>query len=334
MDALSARCGIVVIGRNETERLERCLTAAGESDLPIVYVDSRSRDDSVAIAERLGVQVVEMAPDAEPSAALARNLGLAEITRLHPSIEYVQFIDGDCILQPGWLDAACEALESDSRLVAVCGYRLEERPARNMYHRAAHLEWQMGPVGEVTDFAGDAMVRIAQLQHVGGYDPRVMAGEDTELSSRLRAEGGRIVRLDHISTTHDIDIATFRQWWRRSQRGGYGATLVAQLHRRGDRLFMDHTRRALLWGGLAPAVAVLALRWSRWPVLLVAGRFALSALRAARSIHPPGASRTDRLAWGMSCSFSAIPGAVGSLRYLVEAARHQHPSLIEYKRGR
>lgn len=331
MDALNLTLGVVVIGRNESARLHRTLESATQSGAPVVYVDSRSTDDSVAIARACGVEVVQMAAAAVPSAALARNLGFEHLTAQWPSVRFVQFVDGDCVLQDGWLTAAVAALESDDGVVAVCGYRHEEQPRKNVFHRVAHLEWQMGPVGEISDFAGDAVIRASALAEVGGYNPRVMAGEDTELSSRLTAAGGRILRLDVVSTVHDIAMTTVRQWWRRSQRGGYGAMQVAHLHRTTDRLFVDHAQRALLWGAAAPAVAVLALRWTRLPLLLLGARFAVSGLRAARSIAPTVGSTTDRLAYGLSCSLSVVPGAIGALKYLAEAMRGSHPALIEYK---
>jgi len=50
--------GVVVIGRNEGLRLERCLTSLVGSAQKVVYVDSGSTDDSLQTALRLGVEVV------------------------------------------------------------------------------------------------------------------------------------------------------------------------------------------------------------------------------------------------------------------------------------
>ena len=52
--------GVVVIGRNEGERLRRCLSALLCSGATIVYVDSGSSDDSVTFARSNGVEVVEL----------------------------------------------------------------------------------------------------------------------------------------------------------------------------------------------------------------------------------------------------------------------------------
>jgi hypothetical protein len=63
------RCGIVVIGRNEGARLGRSLPVAVGSGYPVVYVDSRSSDDSVAVALECGAAVVELDATVRLSAA-------------------------------------------------------------------------------------------------------------------------------------------------------------------------------------------------------------------------------------------------------------------------
>ncbi len=324
-------CGIVVIGRNEAGRLRAWLRSALGSGLPLVYVDSRSTDRSVSIARELGVQVVELGANEDLSAALARNIGARALVAAHPHVELVQFVDGDCVLAEGWLMSACARMRDRPELAAVCGYRHEQRPRRNLFHRAVEQEWRMGPVGVVDDFAGDVLVRRCWFELVGGYDTRAVAGEDTELSSRLRAAGGRIERLDTVATVHDIDMVAAAQWWARARRGGYGAAAVATLHRSTDRLFADQVGRMVLWGFVAPLAALVAWRRTRVPLLVLAGRWGMSTWRAARSISNRAADPVDRLAWGLSCSCAAVPGAFGVLHFVVDRVRGRRPRLIEYR---
>ena len=72
---MSPSAGVVVIGRNEGERLRRCLASLGRSGLPVVYVDSASTDSSRQVARESGVHVVELDESAQLSAARARNEG-------------------------------------------------------------------------------------------------------------------------------------------------------------------------------------------------------------------------------------------------------------------
>ena len=327
----SARCGIVVIGRNEGERLRRSLTSAVASGCPVVYVDSRSTDDSVMVAKELGAEVVELDVAAKLSAALARHTGALAMMAAHPAVQYLQFIDGDCVLSSGWIERSVAALDADISLVAVCGFRREAEPRRNVFHRVVSIEWQLGGVGDVDAFGGDVMIRASAYRAAGGYNPTVVAGEDPDLSSRLRSGGGRLERLDGIATTHDIAMHSVKQWWKRAERGGYGGALVADLHRHTDRLYWHETKRSLLWGGVAPLVALVALRFTRIPLLLVAAKYALSTVRAARGATGHDLRFIDRAAWGVSCVAAGVPGAIGAARYLLEARRGRQPHIIEYK---
>ena len=55
MNVVSNQLGFVVIGRNEGPRLGRCLALLPGRGQHLVYVDSGSKDDSVAIARKFGI---------------------------------------------------------------------------------------------------------------------------------------------------------------------------------------------------------------------------------------------------------------------------------------
>jgi glycosyltransferase involved in cell wall biosynthesis len=90
--------GIVVIGRNEGQRLIRCLTSLMGREHVVVYVDSGSADSSVSEAEHLGASVVKLDLTQPFTAARARNEGFKALMAAKPDVRFVQFIDGDCEL--------------------------------------------------------------------------------------------------------------------------------------------------------------------------------------------------------------------------------------------
>ena len=94
------RVACVIIGRNEGERLVACLASVPQGLGDVVYVDSGSTDGSVAAAEAAGARVVLLDTGTPFTAARARNAGVAALDGGH---DYVQFNDGDCVLDPGWL---------------------------------------------------------------------------------------------------------------------------------------------------------------------------------------------------------------------------------------
>ncbi|XSC45481.1 hypothetical protein ACF1BQ_005065 [Bradyrhizobium sp. RDT10] len=80
------RYGVVAIGRNEGQRLKKCLMSAQSSDLT-VYVDSNSTDGSVAWAASRSVEVVELDMKTSFTAARARNAGFSRLMELRPDPE-------------------------------------------------------------------------------------------------------------------------------------------------------------------------------------------------------------------------------------------------------
>ena len=75
------KIGLVAIGRNEGDRLKRCLRSVPRS-VPIVYVDSASTDGSVDFARSMGAVVVQLDLTMPFTAARARNAGLEASARL------------------------------------------------------------------------------------------------------------------------------------------------------------------------------------------------------------------------------------------------------------
>ena len=68
----SARVGVVVIGRNEGQRLVRCLASLRGRSQVVVYVDSGSTDASVAAARVAGAEVVVLDTSIPFTASRAR----------------------------------------------------------------------------------------------------------------------------------------------------------------------------------------------------------------------------------------------------------------------
>ncbi|MCC5870161.1 MAG: glycosyltransferase, partial [Gammaproteobacteria bacterium] len=226
--------GVVAIGRNEGERLRICLQslrAPDGSPMPVVYVDSGSSDDSVALARALGVEVVQLDMSIAFTAARARNAGVERLRELLPQAKYVQFIDGDCELDSSWLEPALAFLEAHQEFAVVCGRRRERYPERSIYNLLCDFDWD-GPCGEVAACGGDSLVRLPALQTVGGFRASLIAGEEPELCVRLRRAGWKIMRLDREMCLHDAAMYRFSQWWKRSSRAGHAYAEGAWLHGR------------------------------------------------------------------------------------------------------
>ena len=317
----------IVIGRNEGGRLIRCLASvAGEVDR-VIYVDSGSTDGSIAAAQDAGAEVVELDTALPFTAARARNAGL-EALRAGPLPTYVQFVDGDCELQPGWI-APAQAFLDDTRKAAVaCGRRRERFPDASVYNRLCDREWDT-PIGLAKACGGDALIRMEALDAVGGYDPALIAGEEPEMCVRLRLKGWQVWRLDHEMTLHDAAMTRLGQWWNRTRRAGHAFAQGAALHGRPpERHGVLETRRALFWGLALPLLILLAiLAISPWASLLLLAYPAQAVRLALRQ----GITRRDSLEHALFLTLGKFPEALGALDYYWRRMRNRPAGLIEYK---
>ena len=314
----------VAIGRNEGARLIDCLDALRGQVGRIIYVDSGSTDGSVDAALARGVEVVDLDMSKPFTAARARNAGIAALMdRTGYSPRYIQFLDGDCALQDGWLATARAFLEGRPMAAVACGRRRERFPEASVYNRLIDKEWDT-PVGQAKACGGDALIRTSALSAVGGYNPALIAGEEPEMCVRLRALGWEVWRLDAEMTLHDAAILRFDQWWKRAKRAGHAYLEGAILHGAPpERHFVAQTWRALIWGALLPLLilcaAVLVSPW----VLLVLAIYPAQVARIA--------GRSGDLAEAFFLTVAKFAEVGGMALYLRRRLSGSQKRLIEYK---
>ena len=249
---------VVAIGRNEGERLRRCLSSVAGQVGAIIYVDSGSTDGSVEMARAAGAEVVELDLSIPFTAARARNAGFAALGPARIRIDFVQFVDGDCEVEHGWLAAARDSLAATPEAAGVFGRRRERFPDATIYNRLCDEEWDVPP-GVVKSCGGDVMLRAVALEQTGGYRDDLIAGEEPELCVRLRQRGWKIICVARPMTIHDAAITRFSQWWRRALRSGHAFAEGAHLHGAPpERHWVGESRRAWLWGAGIPAAIILA----------------------------------------------------------------------------
>jgi GT2 family glycosyltransferase len=324
--------GVVAIGKNEGERLRRCLASVMGRGLTVVYVDSGSTDGSVEHAGAAGAEVVLLDRSMAFSAARARREGFERLLAVDPGVRYVQFLDGDCEVVEGWIDRARGELEARPELAVVCGYRNEIHPERSPYNRLADMGWN-GPPGETTACGGDSMMRAEALRAAGGgWDPRCMIGEEAELCIRLRALGWKVARLDAAMTRHDLAMTRFGQWWRRAARTGYGFAEGVARHGRGpERHLVREHRRAIAWGAALP-LAVAALAWpTRGLSLLLLLLYPLLFLKVAAAERRRGRAAGDARLYALSCVVGKFAEVTGACRFWWRWLRGKEGVWIEYK---
>ncbi|KAA8612243.1 glycosyltransferase [Salipiger aestuarii] len=314
---------VVLIGRNEGARLVAALTSVMGQARQVIYVDSGSADDSVAEARRAGATVVALDMSKPFTAARARNAGFAALK----DPQFVQFIDGDCVLIDGFVQAGHAHLIANPDLGMVTGWRSEIYRDASVFNQLADFEWRR-PAGEILTCGGDMMVRAEAFRAIGGFDPAVIAAEDDEFCTRLRKGGWRLERIPREMTRHDADTHRFGQWWTRAVRTGHGFAQVGDLH---PDYFVRERRRVLAYALVLPILILVALLiW--WPLaVLLSGAYALNYGRTVQGLMRDGLPRTEALCHALFITLSKFPNLIGMATYGLRRRRNAQMRIIEYK---
>ncbi|MDG1077580.1 MAG: glycosyltransferase family A protein [Planktotalea sp.] len=319
--------GAVVIGRNEGIRLQRCLKSLVPQVAHLVYVDSGSQDDSVAFARSLGATVVELGTETPFTAARARNAGFEALMGL-AELDFVQFIDGDCTVEPDWIMQGMAAITADPSLGLVTGWRREIHPDNSIYNALCDVEWHR-PAGEIKACGGDMLLRAMAFDDAKGFDPTVIAAEDDEFCQRLAAANWKLLRIPKQMTIHDANMLHFSEWWKRAERSGHGFAQVADLH---IGYFSAERKRVLVFGGILPLMALIGLLFSTALLFGVITAYGLSYGRTILGLKKQGVEERPLL-YQLSglLSLSKLPNMIGMIRYYWRKHMGRDMRLIEYK---
>ena len=215
---------VIVLARDEAERIDRCLDAIlGQSRPPgrVVVVDHGSRDGTAErVRARRDARVLLVAADARGGIAAARNTG---VTASNAAVLF--FTDADCAPHRRWLEEGLAALR-DPALAGVEGTTYYEAPApATIRDSNTH---QFGAGGYMTC---NIAYRRAALAAAGGFDPRFRCGhEDRELAFRVRRLG-TIGFQPAMVVAHQRKRHTVRGLWRLARRA-QDLVLFFKLHGR------------------------------------------------------------------------------------------------------
>ncbi|MDE1163411.1 MAG: glycosyltransferase [Acidobacteriaceae bacterium] len=329
-----ARLSVVVIGRNEGPRLERCLASVRAMrndgwESEYLYVDSGSTDDSLAIAERNGFTTIPL-PAGKPTAARGRNAGWRAATG-----DVVLFLDGDTVLHPEFVAEASQSF-ADAETAVIWGHRRELYPEQTIYNRVMDLDWIYAP-GWTPFCGGDALFQRNTLLAVDGFDETLIAGEEPELCRRILARGERILHVDQPMTGHDLALRSFRSYWQRAERAGHAyAEVAARFAESGSPFWQDEVarnrKRAMLLMGLPLVGLVVSLLFlSPWPLLVVAALLLALLLRTAWKARWKSSNKLTLLLYGAHSHLQQIPIYFGQLRFARNRKAGRKADLLEYK---
>lgn len=194
----------IIIGKNEGWRLEKCLQSIVSIvkqdkivDYEIIYVDSQSTDNSIALAKQYGAKVFLIM--GECNAAIARNIGAREAMG-----DILFFIDGDMELFPGFLP---KVLNENGKLkypfMSGIFNDIVHDLDWNYLHTSRRHKLQEGDADSVeTTTGGLFLIEHSLWDKVGGMDTRFKRSQDYDLGLRLSQMGCPLHRKAILLANH------------------------------------------------------------------------------------------------------------------------------------
>ncbi len=325
---------VVIIGRNEGERLIRCIHSVQHMHSPpemeIIYVDSNSTDGSPEHAKNLGAKVLTVKPE-RPSAALGRNAGWRIATA-----SFVLFLDGDTMVDPDFVDKALTQLKSMPQVAIVWGNLQELHPEVSIYQRILNLDW-IYPTGFVEFSGGNALMRREVLLQVDGFNADLIAGEEPEMCNRIRALGHKILHINEPMGLHDLGMTQWSQYWKRATRTGFAYAEISERFKHSQLpLWRREMLKNFLQGGILVGLFILGLLFSIIHMNILPFVFTLTILtllgiRSAWKARWKSNEKWTLFLYGLHSQFQHIPMTIGQISYYYKRWRGKKQGLIEYK---
>lgn len=253
---LEARLAVSIIIKtlNEEKRIaatiESALSALGEVSGEVVVADSGSSDRTIEIASRYPVVIAQIMPPARPSCGIGPQLGFQ-----HSRGDYLCLLDGDMLLDPGFLGDAIRFLERNPRVAGVTGHVEEMQTANLEYARRVQRHAPENRIGPLDRMNGGGLYRRSAIEQTGYLSDRNLHGyEEFDLGIRLRDAGWQLHRLDrrfvqHFGHTLNSYKLLMRRW-RNKYLHGIGELLRASLGRPYFFQLLRELPELRLWGAV------------------------------------------------------------------------------------
>ncbi len=254
---------VILKALNEEARIgaaiESVLAALDGIGGEVIVADGGSRDRTLAIATSYPVQVVQLEPSIRPSCGIGPQLGFQ-----YSREPFICLMDGDMLLDPGFLPDALAWLANNPGAAGVTGHVVEMNDTSLEYVRRGRRVSPENRIGEIDRMNGGGLYRRAAIEQVGYLSDRNLHGyEEFDLGVRLRARGWTLHRLDRSFVRHfghAINAyALLVRRWRSGYLRGIGELLRAAFGKPQWKQLVQELPELKLWGAVYLWLAVMVV---------------------------------------------------------------------------
>ncbi|OGD86459.1 hypothetical protein A2Z23_00650 [Candidatus Curtissbacteria bacterium RBG_16_39_7] len=175
---------VIIATKNEGKNIEKLMMSLKKQtyqDFEIIIVDNFSNDNTCNIASRFTKKIFQKGPERSSQ----RNFGLKKAIS-----KYLLFIDADMELEKGVLKECYKKMQNPQ----ISGVVIDEISVGSEFlSKVKALEKKLYTGSEEVEAA--RFFRKKDLEKIGGYDENLIAGEDWDLSQRVK----RLGRIGRIS---------------------------------------------------------------------------------------------------------------------------------------
>ncbi|HEV7323828.1 MAG TPA: glycosyltransferase [Bosea sp. (in: a-proteobacteria)] len=213
----------------------------------VIVADGGSRDRTLAIAATYPVRVVQLEPSIRPSCGIGPQLGFQ-----YSREPFICLMDGDMLLDPGFLPEALAYLQANPRAAGVTGHVEEMNDTSLEYIRRGRRVSPENRTGAIDRMNGGGLYRREAIEQAGYLSDRNLHGyEEFDLGLRLRAHGWSLYRLDrrfvrHFGHALDAYTLLLRRW-KSGYLRGIGELLRAALGKPQWRRLVEELPELKLW---------------------------------------------------------------------------------------
>jgi glycosyltransferase involved in cell wall biosynthesis len=222
---------IIIKALNEEEKIAMCIESALRSvetlkgDGEVILADSMSTDETVAIAMRYPIRIVQLVNPDDRGCGAGWQLGYQ-----FAKGEYIWLTDGDMILVDDFANHAISFLVENTDVAGVAGLLIDTHAHSSQEKRRIAYYSKINSIRNVSSLGGGGIFKREAIEDIGYISNRWLhAAEEAELGCRLRAHGWRLVRLPLPMVRHtgrrETELAKQIRLLRSKRQQAYGYLL-------------------------------------------------------------------------------------------------------------